>query len=64
MAHKPDYVNMADEDGSPLDSSWASTYIDILASDVFETKPLRATSCIRALAIFANSKVQIHAYSK
>ncbi len=56
MATKLDTLSLVDDNGKALDSSWSIESIDKLAIDVFETKPIRASSYIPTPVKYSHSK--------
>ncbi|MFM7984580.1 MAG: hypothetical protein ACKPKO_35160, partial [Candidatus Fonsibacter sp.] len=56
MATKLDTLELVDDDGQALGSGWSIESIDKLAIDVFETKPIRASSYIPTPAKYSHSK--------
>ncbi|MFM7988997.1 MAG: hypothetical protein ACKPKO_57760, partial [Candidatus Fonsibacter sp.] len=63
MATKLDTLELVDDNGKALGSGWAIESIDKLAIDVFETKPIRASSYIPTPAKYSNPKcglINIH----
>ncbi|MFM7984918.1 MAG: hypothetical protein ACKPKO_36915, partial [Candidatus Fonsibacter sp.] len=55
-ATKLDTLELVDDDEKPLGSSLALKSIDKLAIEVYETKPLRASSYITTPSTYSNSK--------
>ncbi|MFM7983208.1 MAG: hypothetical protein ACKPKO_28195, partial [Candidatus Fonsibacter sp.] len=56
MATKLETLELVDDDGKPLGTGWTLKSIDTLAIDVYETKPLRASSYIPTPSKYSNSK--------
>jgi len=56
MATKLDTLELVDDNGKPLGSNWSLKSIDKLAIDVYETKPLRASSYIPTPSKYSNLK--------
>ncbi|MFM7988273.1 MAG: hypothetical protein ACKPKO_54065 [Candidatus Fonsibacter sp.] len=59
MATKLDTLALVDDNGKALESNWSVQSTDKLAIDVFETKPMRASSYIPTPTIYSNPKMRI-----
>ena len=44
---KSETLEQVDKDGQPIGSGWAIVSFDMISIDIFETKPMRASSYIR-----------------